>query len=159
MDELKRTLNVTKLCKDSPGFRHFSETTGISPSEPTSLSQLIRRPEVEMHHVLSLLPEHLRNELADGELAVVVNDLKYSGYVESQKHLAEKLEKLETRRIPSDLDFAGVAGLSREMVEKLTRVRPRTLGQARRIPGVTPAAIAILNIHLELWNGRGKPHI
>ncbi|HLV01516.1 MAG TPA: hypothetical protein VKZ59_09625, partial [Acidobacteriota bacterium] len=52
------------------------------------------------------------------------------------------------RRIPEQIDYGSVAGLSREMVERLSRVRPRNLGQASRIPGVTPAAISILNIHL-----------
>jgi tRNA uridine 5-carboxymethylaminomethyl modification enzyme len=93
-------------------------------------------------------------ELRDGELDVAVNDLKYEGYIESQRLLAEKLERLEARRIPEDLNFGEIPGLSREIREKFTRVRPRTLGQAQRIPGVTPAAIAILNLYLDLRSRR-----
>lgn len=140
----------TKIKGDTPGFERFREATGIQLNEPTLLAKLVCRPEVEVEHVAILLPEALRKGVDWEELRVAVNDLKYAGYIESQQQLAEKLERMETRVIPEDLDFGQISGLSREIVEKLTRIRPRTLGQARRIPGMTPAALALLNIHLEL---------
>jgi tRNA uridine 5-carboxymethylaminomethyl modification enzyme len=156
IETLKRIFHSTKLGQNTPGYEHFFSLTGIELSEPTSLAQLIRRPEVQSQHIVFLLPDAIRAEVEDGELEVAVNDLKYEGYIESQRLLAEKLERLETRRIPADVDFQQIPGLSREMQEKLTRVRPTTLGQAQRIPGVTPAAIAILNLHLDLRARREK---
>ena len=66
----------------------------------------------------------------------------------------ERMKKAESRHIPQWFEYSGVPGLSREMVEKLTRVRPRTLGQASRIPGVTPAAVSIINIYMEMGQRR-----
>jgi tRNA uridine 5-carboxymethylaminomethyl modification enzyme len=81
------------------------------------------------------------------EIDGVVNELRYSGYIERQKREAEKASLDEDVRIPAELSYA-LPGLSREMVEKLSFVRPVSLGQASRIPGVTPAAIAILRMHV-----------
>lgn len=156
LERLKDFFYSVRLGPTTPGYEWLSSQTGICLSEPVSLAQLVRRPEVQSRHVLPLLPEPLRRELRDGELDVAVNDLKYEGYIESQRLLAEKLERLEARRIPEDLNFAEIPGLSREMREKLTRVRPCTLGQAQRIPGVTPAAIAILNLYLDLRSRRER---
>ena len=75
---------------------------------------------------------------------------KYSGYIQQQERQIDRLKRSESRAIPPDLDFAAVSGLSREVSERLARVRPGTLGQAGRIPGVTPAAIAVLEVHLAL---------
>ncbi len=81
------------------------------------------------------------------EIDGVVNELRYSGYIERQKREAEKASLDEDVRIPAELSYA-LPGLSREMIEKLSFVRPVSLGQASRIPGVTPAAIAILRMHV-----------
>ena len=78
----------------------------------------------------------------------VQTDIKYAGYLERQRALIARAARLETTALPSDLDYARVAGLSREVEEKLSRVRPLNLGQAGRISGVTPAAVACLEIHL-----------
>jgi tRNA uridine 5-carboxymethylaminomethyl modification enzyme len=80
--------------------------------------------------------------------------LKYAGYVKHQETNVQKLVKASETRIPNDFQFAGISGLSREMVDKFTRIRPETLGQAGRIPGVTPAAISILSLHVELHRRR-----
>ena len=70
------------------------------------------------------------------------------GYLEQQRRQIARLEKAEARGIPEQFQYRGLPGLSNEVVEKMERVRPRTLGQAGRIPGVTPAAISILDMHL-----------
>ena len=67
-------------------------------------------------------------------------EIKYAGYLDQQRKAIDKLKKAEQRVIPAGFEYAGISGLSREMQETLTRVRPQTLGQASRIPGVTPAA-------------------
>ena len=77
-------------------------------------------------------------------------EIKYSGYIGQQERQIERMKDAERRPIPPAFGFGGIPGLSREVQEKLERVRPATLGQAARIPGVTPAAIAILDVYLSL---------
>jgi tRNA uridine 5-carboxymethylaminomethyl modification enzyme len=83
------------------------------------------------------------------DLATLETDFKYSGYIERQSASIERQRRQEGRQIPRGFTFAGIPGLSREMVERLTTVRPETLGQASRIPGVTPAAVAVLAVYLD----------
>ncbi len=84
------------------------------------------------------------------ELKSVETEIKYSGYLDQQTKAIERLKKSEQRLIPEWFDYGKVSGLSREMNEKLTRVRPQTLGQASRIPGVTPAAVSLINVYIEI---------
>ena len=84
------------------------------------------------------------------ELKSVETEIKYAGYLNQQQKAIERLKKAEERVIPDWFDYKAVSGLSREMNEKLTRVRPRTLGQASRIPGVTPAAVSLINVYIEI---------
>ena len=77
-------------------------------------------------------------------------EFKYSGYIAQQQRLVARLRDAESRRIPAEFTYRGVPGLSNEASEKLGRVRPETLGQASRIPGITPAAIAVLDVYLSL---------
>ena len=91
------------------------------------------------------LPAEIRNELK-----AIETEIKYSGYLEQQTKSIERLKKSEQRSIPDWFDYGKVSGLSREMNEKLSRVRPRTLGQASRIPGVTPAAVSLVNVYIEI---------
>jgi tRNA uridine 5-carboxymethylaminomethyl modification enzyme len=106
-------------------------------------------PELStIHYPLSTdfrLPAEIRNELKSVE-----TEIKYAGYLDQQTKSIERLKRSEQRTIPDWFDYAKVSGLSREMNEKLTRVRPRTLGQASRIPGVTPAAVSLINVFIEI---------
>jgi tRNA uridine 5-carboxymethylaminomethyl modification enzyme len=88
------------------------------------------------------------------EMKTVETEIKYAGYLEQQKKSMEKLKRDEGRVIPSGFDYAACSGLSREMVETLGRVRPRTLGQASRIQGVTPAAVSLVNCFIEIQGRR-----
>ena len=76
-------------------------------------------------------------------------NVKYRGYAERQTEMVKRMKRLEDKRIPGDFIYHQVPGLSKEIVEKLTRVRPFSLGQASRIPGVTPASITALLVHLK----------
>jgi tRNA uridine 5-carboxymethylaminomethyl modification enzyme len=87
---------------------------------------------------------------ARNELKTVETEIKYAGYLDQQRRSIERLKKAEQRTIPEWFDYSKVSGLSREMNEKLQRVRPRTLGQASRIPGVTPAAVSLINVYIEI---------
>jgi len=87
----------------------------------------------------------LRNDLKSVE-----TEIKYAGYLDQQHKAIERLKKAEQRTIPAWFDYGTVSGLSREMQEKLAHVRPRTLAQASGIPGVTPAAVALVNVFIEI---------
>ena len=121
-----------------------------------TLAQIMKRPEVQIEHlaqVLRVLMPGFFGEAASAvrnELKSVETEIKYSGYLEQQTKAIERLKKAEQRAIPDWFDYGKVSGLSREMNEKLSHVRPRTLGQASRIPGVTPAAVSLINVYIEI---------
>jgi tRNA uridine 5-carboxymethylaminomethyl modification enzyme len=130
----------------------------------TTLAQVLKRPEVQIEHLAPvlrvLMPEFFERELPAAssqlpveirnELKSIETEIKYAGYLEQQTKSIERLKKAEQRTIPEWFDYGKVSGLSREMNEKLSRVRPRTLGQASRIPGVTPAAVSLINVYIEI---------
>jgi tRNA uridine 5-carboxymethylaminomethyl modification enzyme len=125
----------------------------IELAAPTTIARLTQRPNFELERLAGAaegaLPElsAALRALSEEEAEGVVSRLRYSGYIERQQREAAKLREDEDLRIPLSMTY-GLPGLSREMTEKLTRVRPLSLGQASRIPGVTPAAIAIVRMHL-----------
>jgi tRNA uridine 5-carboxymethylaminomethyl modification enzyme len=112
--------------------------------------QWLKRPEASIGELAGWIREVLGEEPARGLLATVETEVKYSGYITQQERQMVHLKDAERRAIPGDFEFAGIPGLSREIQDKLARVRPGTLGQAARIPGVTPAAIAILDCYLSV---------
>ncbi|WP_026962690.1 tRNA uridine-5-carboxymethylaminomethyl(34) synthesis enzyme MnmG [Alicyclobacillus herbarius] len=131
------------------------EAAGSRPiADVASLEQLLRRPEVEYRHIEQMeggsdserLPKEVREQV---EIQV-----KYSGYIQKQLQDIARQKRLEEKAIPADVDYEGVRGLSSEGREKLMKVRPMTVGQAARIPGVTPADISILLVHLQQVRGR-----
>lgn len=152
--ELKQALTRLRLSYASSEMEAFCAATATRLNETTALSQLVKRPEVSARHIAPLLPAELRSRLSAEEIEVAVNDIKYAGYVDHMKIQTERLARAEARRIPEDFEYSAISGLSREMIEKLTRVRPQTLGQAARIPGVTSAALSIINVQLELRQRR-----
>ena len=87
---------------------------------------------------------------ARNEMKTVETEIKYAGYLDQQRKSIDRLKKAEQRLIPDWFDYGKVSGLSREMNEKLQRVRPRTLGHASRIPGVTPAAVSLIHVYIEI---------
>ena len=122
-----------------------------------ALEVLLRRTEVVIEDLEPLLDARSLWFSSAVRRAVEI-DIRYEGYIQQQMKDAEKLRRLSARQIPADLDYSTIAGLSREMREKLSRVRPRDLAMAGRIPGVTPAAVSILNVQLELRRARKVTH-
>ena len=112
--------------------------------------QWLKRPEVSIEEILPWVREVLGEEPVRGVLATVETVIKYGGYIQQQERQMARLKDSGGRVIPAEFEFAGIPGLSREVKDKLERVRPGTLGQASRIPGVTPAAIAVLDCYLNL---------
>ena len=111
-----------------------------------NLAELLRRPEIEYEHVA-----HIGGQgVADPQVAEQVEiQIKYEGYISRQQDEIDRLRKHENMALPTDLDFDAISGLSNEIKQKLKDVRPQTLAQASRIPGVTPAAVSLLLIHLK----------
>jgi tRNA uridine 5-carboxymethylaminomethyl modification enzyme len=121
---------------------------GSSPlRNQTSLAQLLKRPEVSMEQIRRIAGSEIdrygRNIHSHVEIQI-----KYAGYVDRQLETVKRFKKVESVRLPDNFDYSQVSGLSREVREKLVRVKPRSLGQASRIAGITPAAISILSIYL-----------
>jgi tRNA uridine 5-carboxymethylaminomethyl modification enzyme len=130
------------------------ETLGGPISREQRAFELLRRPGVGYFGLVSLAPVGPGEPLADERLAAQVAlqvdvGAKYAGYIERQHEEIERQRRSEQTRLPDDLDYALVAGLSNEARQRLAEARPGTLGQASRLPGITPAAVSILLIHLK----------
>ena len=122
-----------------------------------AVADLLRQPGVRLADLIDRgdVSLDLGSDSRDLDLASLETAVKYEGYLKQEASRVAKASRQERRRIPSEFPFARVPGLSREAVQRLTQVRPETLGQASRIPGVTPAAVAVLGAYL----GRLAPEI
>jgi tRNA uridine 5-carboxymethylaminomethyl modification enzyme len=112
----------------------------------------LRRPEAKASELESWLSSQLAAPLVNGVLTTVETEAKYEGYLLQQDRQIRRLSEAEGRMIPSNFSYESIPGLSSEARQKLGRVRPATLGQAGRIPGVTPAAVSVLDVYLSLGN-------
>ncbi len=157
--------NVRTVAPDSPAE---PSSAGFSSAAGQTLAQLLKRPEVTVEQLAPALRKlepgfFARNSSAPpassavlissevrNELKSVETEIKYEGYLLQQQRAMERLKKSEEHSIPEWFDYHSVSGLSREMQEKLTKIRPRTIGQASRIPGVTPAAVSLVNVYIEI---------
>jgi len=151
------------------------DSAGVSGQ---TFAQLLKRPEVSLEEIAPLLRDRLAAEgvlttwvasmdsvAASGssrlpawirnEMKTVETEIKYSGYLDQQRRSIEKMRKAEKRAIPGWFDYSAVSGLSSEMKQTLSRVRPQTLGQASRIAGVTPAAVSLIHVYIEI-QGRAR---
>ena len=116
-------------------------------TNPATLEELLKKPGVTLDMVKKI---DERLDGIDNDVAYQIEvDVKYRGYTDRQHEMVLKTKKLDDRRIPRELDYDQVSGLSREVIERFTRVKPSTLGQASRIPGVTPASITALMVHFK----------
>jgi len=122
----------------------------LSPEDRPRLIDWLRRPEARVLALAAWLEQASGERPAHGVLTTIETEAKYSGYISQQERQVARLREAERRRIPEGFCYTGVPGLSTEVQQKLERVRPETLGQAGRIPGVTPAAIAVLDVYLSL---------
>jgi tRNA uridine 5-carboxymethylaminomethyl modification enzyme len=138
-----------------------------------TLAQLLKRPEITIEQLVPVLrqlapdffgeeeihvdPRESAANLSSkvrNELKSVETEIKYEGYLQQQQRAIDRLKKAEQRGIPEWFDYHSVSGLSREMQETLVKIRPRTLGHASRIPGVTPAAVSLVNVYIEIQGRR-----
>jgi tRNA uridine 5-carboxymethylaminomethyl modification enzyme len=150
---------------------HLTATSGLT------WAQLLKRPEVTIEPVLSALSGtlaqdpllHYYSPVAEpdpcaaarraSEARAVETGIKFAGYLDQQRKSIEKLKAAEGVAIPEWIEYSTISGLSREMRETLERVRPVTIGQASRLPGVTPAALSLVHISIKLQGARrtGEP--
>ena len=153
MDTGRELLRTTRLpATDQVNDR--LRALGSSPiSQPQILADLLRRPEIGMADLCALCGEAGLTravELADAEFSGEIElEIKYEGYIRRQREQVARFRKLEHTPLPGNIDYSQLPGLSAEVVEKLTAIQPRSLGQALRISGVTPAAVSILQVHLK----------
>ena len=127
--------------------RELENSTGIALSRECTALDLLKRPELD-YTALMRVPG-LGPGVEDAKVAEQVEiGVKYSGYLERQHEEIEKQRRHEETGIPDGFEFAGISGLSAELQGKLAQTRPQTIGQAQRIPGMTPAAISLLLVHL-----------
>jgi tRNA uridine 5-carboxymethylaminomethyl modification enzyme len=150
LEQLREHFRRATISSRSEGYADFSQASNVQLAEAINLAQLAKRPELTAEQIIHLLPAQLRAECRMEELVTVITDFKYEGYLTAQDGLTARLAKVAHRAIPPEIHYAQLPGLSNEMVERLNRVRPQTLGQAMRIPGITPAAISLLTVHVEL---------
>ncbi len=151
--EIRARLEATRL-RPSAALDQVLQELGSGPlRQPMTLAELLRRPELSLAHMPQLaaaagtdFPVALARGTAadDSELQI-----KYHGYIVRQEEQVARFRRLEHMALPADLEYAGMPGLSREVIEKLTTLRPRSLGQASRIAGITPAAITVLHVQLK----------
>ncbi|MEG3193358.1 tRNA uridine-5-carboxymethylaminomethyl(34) synthesis enzyme MnmG, partial [Lysobacter sp. D1-1-M9] len=131
----------------NPLGRELAQTLGIEVSRESHALDLLKRPELDYARLLQV--PMLAPAVADPAVAEQVEiGVKYAGYVDRQREEIARAQRHETMAIPAGFDYAGVRGLSAELTGKLAQVRPQTVGQAQRIPGMTPAAISLLLVHL-----------
>jgi tRNA uridine 5-carboxymethylaminomethyl modification enzyme len=183
MESLKQLLERTRLTPamiEKITHAHVGTDAPVRPAEQSSAggflnadlasaagqtcAQLLKRPEVTIENLVLILrdlsPELFSEEQATlssslrNELKSVETEIKYEGYLLQQDRAIQRLKKAEQRAIPEWFDYAAVSGLSREMQETLLKVRPRTLAHASRIPGVTPAAVSLVNVFIEIQGKR-----
>jgi tRNA uridine 5-carboxymethylaminomethyl modification enzyme len=156
-------------------FRSEAEESAVSPEPPSArlenpssligqtFAQALKRPELRIEMLvpavkfrlltmpqLAAYAEESLSSRVRNELRAVETEIKYAGYLDQQRRSIDKLKRAEHRVIPASFHYRDISGLSREIQEKLDRVRPQTIGQASRIPGVTPAALTLLNVLVEV---------
>jgi len=128
--------------------REVADTLGVQVSRETNVLDLIKRPELDYAKLVAV--PSIGPGVDDAQVAEQVEiGVKYAGYLDRQRDEIERQQRNESTPIPVGFDFASVRGLSAEVQQKLDRVQPETIGQAQRIPGMTPAAISLLLVHLE----------
>jgi len=176
--------STTNPVAKSFGAGRSEESSAVAESQQLSahdyssalgqtLAQLLKRPEISIEQLVPLLHD-LASEFFErkdvgvkpsesvpglssavrNELKSIETEIKYEGYLLQQQRAIERLKKAEQHTIPPWFDYGSVSGLSREMQEKLIRIRPRTLGHAVRIPGVTPAAVSLVHVYIEIQTKR-----
>jgi len=146
--EVRTLLNREKIQRSHDQYKDLQALTGQDLGDSLTLAQLALRPAVEISTIMGLLPAAARASFTITDLETVLADQLYAGYLDSQANVNRRLHQHDLLKIPANFSFRRVSSLSHEIVERLERARPQSFGQARRLPGMTPAALANLLVHL-----------
>jgi len=153
IEETVRLLHETRIKPQGPINDFLARHNSTPLTQAVTLADILRRPEIRLHHLFGLLKEDDSTRSFPAEALVFGDEIelqvKYEGYIRRQEEQIARFKKLERIELPPDLVYKGLPGLSNEVVEKLTKVQPRSLGQASRISGITPAALSVLQVHLK----------
>ncbi len=131
-----------------------TEKIATENGEKISLKELLKKPEVKFENVVEY--KKFCEPLADEEIRHIESEVKYEGYLKKQEKEIARIRKIDEEKIPANTDFRKVPGLTREGIEKLEKHRPRTMGEAKKIAGITPAAVINLHIYLSLQKKKGQ---
>ncbi len=145
MERARDVLNDTKV-SSAAGARSLGLHLRGEVNRPSSLLELLRRPETALDQLAGAMPEV--EALSAEDRLSLETDVKYEGYIHRQQVLNARMRSREADRLPEDIDYGRIPGLTKEASQRLAAVRPETIGQASRIPGVTPASVAALAIEL-----------
>ncbi len=148
----QQRLRETFVHLNTAAAQLIEERVGAPLTREYSLLDLLRRPEIDYATLLSL-PDAGMAPIDNGVAEQVEIQVKYAGYIDRQQFEIARTQRHEDLRLPADFDYANVVGLSNEVRQKLLAHRPLTLGQATRIPGMTPAAISLLLVHIKKRGG------
>ncbi|HEV2064618.1 MAG TPA: FAD-dependent oxidoreductase, partial [Thermoanaerobaculia bacterium] len=148
----EKALAETPVHPDRQTREDLAEILGIDLETPTTLYKLLQRQDLDVFRLERFAPAVI-GPLSREEKSILENRVKYEGYIRREEEHLARLRPLTSRAIPESLDYSAIPGLSREVVEKCRGRRPHTVGEAARIPGVTPAAVAIISAHVA--RGRG----
>ena len=150
---LRNALDYTRFKKSSVEYSSLVSILRTELGDSITLSQLALRDGTDRELIENLLPESVRAEISPSDLDTALADSLYSGYVAKQRLATERVQHHDALKVPVDFAFSGVSGLSHEMIERLERARPSDFSQVRRIPGLTPAAISTVLVHLTAQSG------
>jgi tRNA uridine 5-carboxymethylaminomethyl modification enzyme len=145
---LRSALESTRFKRSSTEYVGISEILGVDLGDAFTLSQLALRQGVRVELIRRLLPASIKEEVNEADLATVLADSLYAGYLDKQAAAAERINNHDALKVPDRFRYSAISGLSNEMVERLERARPRTFAQVRTIPGLTPAALSTVLVHL-----------
>ncbi|MFN2529994.1 MAG: tRNA uridine-5-carboxymethylaminomethyl(34) synthesis enzyme MnmG [Pyrinomonadaceae bacterium] len=145
---LRETLDTSFLRRRDPQYAAAQSLLQRDLGDSVSLAQLSKWPGVTQATIQSLLPVHVRSGMSQQDLSTVLADCLYEGYMAGYTSMMSKVYQHDELRIPSDVVFNKIDGLSNEVVERLDRAKPRTFGEARRVPGLTPAALSAVLVFL-----------
>jgi tRNA uridine 5-carboxymethylaminomethyl modification enzyme len=147
LERARTALESTRIFPTAEARAAVLEALGVDLTEEASLHKLLKRQDLSCEQLERYAPGPFA-ELSREEKFVLESRVKYEGYIRREEDRLARLRQFESRSIPAGFDYAALPGVSREVAEKCARRRPRTVGEASRIPGVTPAAIAIISAHV-----------
>lgn len=154
--QLREIITNTKYKRSDIQYSTLAQILGCDLGDSISLLQLSHRQGIKTNLIFRLLPEEIQENLKIAELETVLADLLYKGYIETQKVSNERVNHNDNLKVPDEFNFRNLNSVSHEMMERLERAKPQTFAQIRSIPGLTPAAISTILVHLTSYKSNTK---